>query len=220
MKQISLVKWLVVLSSILTTGTSTLAQSQPQLFTCPSATSKRTLISQHIASASAIPNLFGAEDSLRMVIKRTLHSATQKLAGDFRVNSPQCPEGCSAAKHHFFELFSRPTSFESAEARGVPCISFLNRTEEQPLYYGPLSFEGLKQFEKWFQSFSQGKNELGEKLYEDCPGACSPQYQAVFLLNPAHVKAHVYVRCGMPRDRSDNQYEVRLYNLRGCDQTR
>lgn len=220
MKRISLVRDLVTLSFILITGTPSLAQSQSQLFSCPGATPKKTLLSQHVASASAIPNLFGAEDSLRMVIKRTLHSATQKLDAESHANPPECPKECSTAKHHIFELFSRPTSFESAEARGIPCISFLNRTEERPLYYGPLSFGGLEQFEKWFQSFSQGKNELGAKLYEDCPGACSPQYQAVFLLDPASVEAHVYVRCGMPRNRSDNQYEVRLYNLQGCDHNR
>jgi hypothetical protein len=60
----------------------------------------------------------------------------------------------------------------------------------------------------WIMKFTRGKGAEGKSLYEQCPGKCSPRY--TWWIDPVEsdllVKARVV--CGMPRDRSGNEYQL------------
>jgi hypothetical protein len=86
------------------------------------------------------------------------------------------------------------------------CEEFAKRTGRNPLRYDPGSKESMKKISKWFTKFSQGDNKEGERLYIDCPGACSPQYYLTLFREQGSYRILADVICGKPRDQYDNYY--------------
>ncbi|MBL7662298.1 hypothetical protein JNK13_06050 [bacterium] len=75
----------------------------------------------------------------------------------------------------------------------------------------------IDQLCSWFGDFSQGKGTDGEKLMQDCPGDCSPQYYVALEDRASSLEATCQIVCGHARDRDDGIYNLKSAVIWNCE---
>lgn len=168
-----------------------------------------------LASASTWANLRKSQGSLAAESKRLLDMIG--VTGDESATlGLKCPEGCFDGRVDY--LFSSvPHKFLKSYSDKDYCAEMLDKTQEAPFEFNDRSFVSLDELNEWFSEFSQGSGEDGEDLYSKCNSSCSPQYYNAISKDQDgtyHVDSKVI--CGPARDKSDNQYDLRLVLRRKC----
>ncbi|MDD2942767.1 MAG: hypothetical protein PHC51_07365 [bacterium] len=168
-----------------------------------------------LASASTWANLRKSQGSLAAESKRLLDMIG--VTGNEEENSGlKCPDGCLDGKVDY--LFSSvPHKFLKNYSDEDYCSQMLEKTTKAPFEFNDRSFVSLDELNDWFSEFSQGNGDDGEELYEKCNSSCSPQYYNAVSKDQTgtyHVNSRVI--CGPARDKSDNQYDLRLVLRRKC----
>ena len=126
---------------------------------------------------------------------------------------------CLGNKQPIIEFFALPNLVEDSEETRAECGELLLSTEKAPMTWDHVAAEEDESFGDLFLSFSRGRSTAGEELYERCPGSCSPNYRVFIPLKneqPVGV-VDVEVVCGLPRDTSDDEYDVSVRVSCPCD---
>lgn len=147
-----------------------------------------------IATAGYLANLSNSDGSIRSASNRMLSRAIETAKSS---KPPQRVIFSSIP-----ELSKKITSDDQM------CRQHEEATAKAPLRFDDKRFASADDLTDWIMKFTRGKGAEGKSLYEQCPGKCSPQY--TWWIDPVEsdllVKARVV--CGMPRDRSGNEYQL------------
>ncbi len=174
---------------------------------CPSEGIEKP-VSSAIGSASMFSNVRNAEGSLNFESRNALTAAMKEI--DRGTTPPSnCGDKCTAARRPSILFRTVPNAFLSEYDDRDLCTRFLEQTKAKPIRYSGKEFKSVDDFYDWFSSFSQGKGDEGEDLYQRCSGLCSPKYDV--LLSPkadGAITAEVDVTCGHARDKDDNRYQI------------
>lgn len=146
------------------------------------------------ATAGALANLSNSDGSIRSASNRMLTKAIE-TAG-----SSQPPQRVIFSS--IPELSKKSTSDDQM------CKEHEETTAKAPLQFDDKRFASTDDLTDWIMDFTQGKGAEGKSLYKQCPGKCSPQY--TWWIDPVGSELVVNARvvCGMPRDRSSNEYQL------------
>ncbi len=170
-------------------------------------TVESTVQKKSLASASTWANIRGAEGSIAATAKSLLDAAHGELKNAER------PEACSALCDSNTNLPNIvmeviPNKYRSDSSDNARCAELLKLTEKSPLVFSDRKFPTIDAVNKWFSSFSAGRGPEGKELYDKCPGDCSPRYRNIIRETPDGFLLDSVVVCGMPRDKSDDQYWI------------
>ena len=175
----------------------------------PRCTPSRTdvVVREALASAGFFANLTNADHSVRHlmdVLLRESESAAQRL----QVTEANCSHGCLNPVVAIV-FSSQPHMTLSSYDGSDQCEALLAKTQREPLQFLDRSFDEQEEVEDWYKDLTQGDGEDGEKLYEWCPGRCSPHYSSLISKRGEKFVISTSVVCGHARDRDDNQYALR-----------
>lgn len=156
-----------------------------------------------LASASVFSNATNSRGSLRFESSVIVDKALESL-----LQFENCRDSHCGSLDLLAEFHSIPNSFLSNYSDYSTCQELQVETNSSPLKFPRQYFTSKQKLSEWISSFSQGKGPLGEKLYQQCPGKCSPQFK--YFIGRSTKKFHVStdVVCGHARDKSDNQYRL------------
>ncbi len=173
---------------------------------------EKTKESRVTASAGFFDNLFNRERSLRYQSERVFKES-KELVDQIRKN-PGCFVRCKpfAPTLHFH---SEPRVREADHKDFSLCEDLLKKTQQEPILF-EREFTLLEELNDWVSDLSQGDGEDGEKLYELCPGLCSPEYSYTIEFYPGRYNAHAEIICGHARDKDDDQYLLSSQLDIGC----
>lgn len=180
------------------------SRSQFQHGRCTEVSPLLTSVDQKIASASLYAHFVGG-DGLFDVTEEVVQKASKKVY-DHPTKGQLCPGNASP----FIEFIAVPHQVENDEDSRKECEGFLESSRRSPMRWEGLTAEQDESFSDLFLSFSRGSSDAGEELYERCPGSCSPNYRVFIPIKDGAPEGVVDVEvvCGLPRDTSDDQYEV------------
>ncbi|MCC6933591.1 MAG: hypothetical protein IT292_10100 [Deltaproteobacteria bacterium] len=159
-----------------------------------------------IASANPFYNSINAQGSLSYESQRLLAEA--QILKQTHTAKSKCTDSCLLAKDVDILFTTVPNKLQSNYAERNKCLEMQNKTTASPFLFTPESFEDTEAFGAWFSDFSRGNGQDGKKLYELCPGACSPRYSTLIRPINQKLKAEVSVICGEARDKMDNKYQL------------
>ena len=151
-------------------------------------------------SASLVKNRLNREGSLRFELSRATARAKEALDKNF----------CSTADCNLKKDRSKITLLvipEKTVNNSAECESYLVSTTKNPLTFSSI-FSNIRDFEDWFRNFTTGKGTDGHKLYELCPGRCSPQYKVDLQWVDSGITTKTHIICGYSRDLSNNKYQI------------
>ena len=162
-------------------------------------------ISQSPAGAGMYSNFWERDGTVTAESRRLVAMADSLLSR---------PDVTSKGITYLFE--SKPTKYLTDYEEASICAERLRETTLQPLHFDKVSFDSADDVVDWFSDISQGSGEIGEKLYELCPGDCSPSYQLEISKVGDKLQVDTLVTCGHARDKDDNTYQVSLKESRKC----
>jgi hypothetical protein len=157
-------------------------------------------VSKTLGSASLVKNRFNREGSLRFELSRATARAKEVLDVNFCSGSE-----CNLKTNH--SKITLSVIPEKTVNSTKECETYLASTTKNPLTF-MRTFSDIREFEDWFRNFSTGKGTDGHKLYELCPGKCSPQYNVDLQWINLGIMARTQIICGYSRDISNNKYQV------------
>lgn len=168
-----------------------------------------------LATAGIFSNWRGSSDSVRVRSKELFQQAFAQLS---RVPIPQslCPECCELPAHPSVTFHSQPRAFRSDYDDKAMCDRFHGSTSRSPLLFNVTLENSLEKLTDWISDFSQGENSEGEKLYQLCPGDCSPQYSYTITPFMDTMSLEASVICGPARDKDDDMYILRYGYMWRC----
>lgn len=168
-------------------------------------------VKSELASASFFPNARNSKGSIRYESAALLKMADEGLK---KLDKPNdlCSSNCQLDQHPEIVFKSIPNKFLMNYSGEDQCNSLLKKTTDNPLLFNA-HLSSLDQVDNWFADFSQGKGSDGQKLYDECPGSCSPQYSLIIGDESGNIILKADVICGPARDKHDDKY-VLSYSYR------
>lgn len=156
-----------------------------------------------IASASLFANAANRPGSLRYESNKAVQDALTLLEKEKLCSAQQCP-----AEKLFIAFSSTPSSFRTNYSDKSRCEKLFETTSNSPLNFDIQHFDNHETLSAWIGDFSQGKGIEGEKLYQRCPGSCSPQFTYEIRETDSRIELLPTAICGPARDKSDNEYRI------------
>lgn len=189
------------------------AHAAPQEARCEGY-NERIAVGEGRASANWFRNLFDLSNSLRAEVNSLLFEAIEK-AEDSKKPTGSCYQECS--KTVYPEVSLRAEPYKSNERKGQHCKQFINETARDPVKVSGLVFDDRDDIFDWIADFVRGKGESGELLVRRCKGECSARYTfKIAILGEDRYGLTAFARCGYPRDREDNTYDVKANYTWSC----
>lgn len=162
----------------------------------------RVALKQVEASAGQMANFFKRPQSIRAQSEEILNHALDQL---------QHASGSAWIEFQSIPRLAKPNNRAFEE-----CAAYFKQTQTQRLKFDTQYFVNLEDMHAWIQDFSQGKGELGEQLYQACPGQCSPQYTWNIRRSGSSIHVDAAVVFGMPRDRDSQLYDLSTAIYTSC----
>lgn len=154
-------------------------------------------IKSSLATAGIIANLRSSSDSIKAVTKTLLKEAEKTIT--------ETPGTAGAIK---FE--SRPNKFLSEYSNKEYCTGKKNETKVKPISFKQ-TLPSVDAFSDYFSALALGKNDDGEKLYDECPKDCSFNFTINLVKTGNKYNADIKTLCSDARDKDDNQYLLAVY---------
>lgn len=162
------------------------------------------ILEQKVASSGIAANLFGGKDSLSSVVSKMLSAGNKRI---INLEESGCGEDCEGlSSSPMLKLTVSPSKFLTSYKGKNVCKQLEQETSQNKLKYNTPKLKDENDFNKWFSDFVRGKGKAGRKLYKDCYGACSPNYEVFIDNNESNLKARIEVVCGEARDKSEGEY--------------
>ena len=162
-------------------------------------------ISQSTAGAGVYSNFWERDGTVTAESRRLITLADSLLSR---------PD--AASKEITYQFESKPTKYLTDYDEAGICAEKLKATTQKPLHFDKVTFDSVDEVVDWFSDISQGSGDLGEKLYEQCPGDCSPSYQLEISKVGGKLQVEAHIICGHARDKDDDTYQVSLKESRKC----
>ncbi len=177
--------------------------------------------SQHFedrtGSSSIISNMFGSDDSIKAQLRSMLEAAGLALK-QMKPPTDLCPVHCQARPSPQLEFAATPRKFLSRYSDQPRCDQHFEKTSILPIVFKGEVFSSFQDLSKSFSSVARGSGEMGEKLYEQCDGSCSPRYRIYVTPQPGGLfLSHLEVVCGPARDKSTSEYRLSTAITWGCE---
>lgn len=156
-------------------------------------------------------NLRGAEDSIRVVVKKFLDDA---LTSDLKLT---CPDSCEQTGADIFYRAAPSAYMEQKKQRAI-CIELEHQTTEAPLQFARRHCESLEEMNDSLMLFSCGKSAQDKNPYQRCGSNCSPRYTFhIRDLQHSSLSVAAEVIYGLARDRSNKRYELSTSRQARCE---
>jgi len=166
------------------------------------------------AEASLLSNIFSSGETLSKVVK-VLTARVEKELGTYAV--PDCLSACSGTVSRRAQFKVAPHSYLKTYKEQDVCLARQSETKKKPLSFERSGISRTDEFSSWFGEFVRGSGIDGKKLYENCPGSCSPRYEVdLFKKENNNYQAEVDAICGEARDKKDNTYDIKLSYIFQC----
>jgi len=165
--------------------------------------SNATLVEEKLASAGSWANFRNNAGSIRYESNRIFKEGYDLLVSEQ-----------SDDKASLLIIHSIPNKFLQNYSDQEKCEKSLSETKESPIVFNNLSFSSIEELSKWFGEFSRGSGKEGKELYKICAGSCSPQYHLGIRKKESNLLVKADIVCGPARDKSDDQYNLKLYSVR------
>jgi hypothetical protein len=153
-------------------------------------------IKSTIGSASIFSNLMNSKRSLRYELTESIMLAHMK--------SKESP-------FKRVQVLVTPNKTLNKYRKMKTCEELHRKSSLTPNLYVK-RYKNVEDFQDWFIDFSQGDNDDGEKLYEECPDLCSLSYKVLLQFGDGKdggpLDTHVEATCGAARDRNENNYLI------------
>jgi hypothetical protein len=166
------------------------------------------------ATASVWANLQNKDSSIKHLSKELLAQGLSSFPPAQTPEKVACSSDCSVQP--LVGLISTPLVFVEDSKKRQACQPHLEKTQQTPLVYQPEPFSSVEALQAWMTDFSQGKGKEGKKMYEDCPGDCSPQFSYQVEPENKTYTMRAEVICGLPRDKKDDMYELTVSHIWRC----
>lgn len=114
---------------------------------------------------------------------------------------------CSKQIQRYISICSIPEKFIANDyADKDTCLERLNQTSLKPITYTNPNPRQIDQIIAEFIQISKGSGMIGEDIYRQCQGLCSPQYQIILKPLASGFQTQLEVICGPARDKENNNY--------------
>lgn len=172
-------------------------------------------VESRLAKASLISNFFSGKGSLSTELKELAQKGKEGIG---EISPPQCISSCKGELTKKVQFMVFPNKLKSQYSEAKVCGKLYEQTKTSPINLSKKGLRSVDNFSKWFSNSAQGKGEDGAQLYKECPGSCSPRYEVLLDFEDEDVfNANIAVECGHARDKSDNQYQVKLAYVWECE---
>lgn len=170
------------------------------------------------ANASIFSNWMNRKGSVKYESERIFNRAKNDFA-HLKPPRIKLSKGLTLRSIPYLHFSSSPFQNSVGHPDFEYCQKLENITKSQPIRYSNSTLRSVTALIDWISDLSQGKGELGRDLYQRCDRACSPRfdYQITQVeLSREHYLVDVSIICGLPRDKEDNNYQLKTFYRWSC----